>query len=319
MSGKRIIVTGGAGFIGSNLVAALLHDPRVGKVRVIDDLSNGYYSNIEEFEGNQKFDFIKADICDYQVMLEATEGFDLVSHQAALGSVPRSIKDPIRTTQVNIDGTVNVLFAAVQNGIRRVVLACSSSTYGDSPGLPKVEERIGKPLSPYAVTKYTVELFADVFCRAYRLEYIGLRYFNVFGPKQSPDNPYAAVIPLFCDAFLNGRQPTIFGDGETSRDFTYIDNAIEANLLAMFTDSEAAINQVYNVACGEQTTLIEMVAALKEISGKKIDPICAPEREGDIRHSRADISKVSRLLGYVPRVKFREGLQRVYSWYEQLS
>ena len=314
MAGKKIIITGGAGFIGANLTEVLLNDARVERVRVIDDLSNGYYSNIEEFESHPKFDFIKADICDYQVMLEATEGFDIISHQAALGSVPRSIKDPMRSTQVNIDGTVNMMFAAVQNGIKRIILACSSSTYGDSAELPKKEERIGKPLSPYAVTKYAVELYADVFQRAYGLDFIGLRYFNVFGPKQSPDNPYAAVIPLFCSAFLKGESPVIFGDGQTSRDFTYVDNAVQANLLSMFTERTEAINQIYNVACGEQTTLNEMVEALKEISGKSIAAKYAAEREGDVRHSKADISKIGTQLGYKPEVFFREGLRRVYEW-----
>jgi UDP-N-acetylglucosamine 4-epimerase len=315
MSEKRIIVTGGAGFIGSNLVAKLLSDPRVSKVRVIDDLSNGYYSNIEEFEGHAKFDFVQADICDYAAMVESTKGFDLVSHQAALGSVPRSIKDPMLTTRVNIDGTVNVLHAAVQNKISRVILACSSSTYGDSPELPKKEERIGRPLSPYAVTKFAIELYADVFKKTYGLDFVGLRYFNVFGPKQSPDNPYAAVIPLFCKAFLEGQQPVINGDGSHSRDFTFVDNAVQANMLALFTDRTDALNQVYNVACGEQTTLNEMVEVLREVSGKNIKSIHGPERSGDVKHSKADVSKIRAMLGYSPTVYFAEGLKQVYTWY----
>ncbi len=312
---KRILITGGAGFIGSNLTEKLLNDPRVDFVRVIDDLSNGYYDNIREFEGHPKFEFVKADICDYATMLELTKGYDLISHQAALGSVPRSLKDPMRSTQVNIDGTVNVLFAAVQNKVDRVILACSSSTYGDSPELPKREDRIGKPLSPYAVTKLAVEHYADVFRRNYGLNYVGLRYFNVFGPKQSPDNPYAAVIPLFCRAFLEGKQPTINGDGTNSRDFTYVDNAVQANLLALFTENTAALNQVYNVACGEQTTLNEMVEILRQVSGKEIEAVHGPEREGDIRHSKADVSKISERLGYRAEVLFREGLASVYEWY----
>jgi UDP-N-acetylglucosamine/UDP-N-acetylgalactosamine 4-epimerase len=316
MPGKRIVVTGGAGFIGSNLTEVLLKDPRVEKVRVIDDLSNGYYSNLKEFEGHPKFDFKEANICDFESMLSLTQGFDLISHQAALGSVPRSIKDPMLSTKVNIDGTVNILFAAVQNKISRVSLACSSSTYGDSPDLPKKEERIGRPLSPYAITKFAIELYAEVFKKTYGLDYVGLRYFNVFGPKQSPDNPYAAVIPLFCKAFLEGRQPVINGDGTHSRDFTYVDNAVQANMLALFTDRADALNQVYNVACGEQTTLNEMVEILRGVSGKSLNAVHGPERSGDIKHSKADISKIKNLLGYSPTVLFAEGLRKVYSWYK---
>lgn len=315
MEKKRIIITGGAGFIGSNLTEKLLQDSRVEKVRVIDDLSNGYYSNIEEFEGNPKFEFVQGDICNYPSMLELTKGFHLISHQAGLGSVPRSIKDPMRTTQVNIEGTVNILHAAVQNGISRVILACSSSTYGDSLELPKVEHRIGKPLSPYAITKYAIELYADVFKKTYGLDFIGLRYFNIFGPKQSPDNPYAAVIPLFCKAFLEDRQPVINGDGTHSRDFTYVDNAVQANELALFTDKQDALNHVYNVACGEQTTLNEMVTVLQQVSGKKINAIHGPERLGDVKHSKADIGKIKALLGYQSKVLFKEGLSIVYKWY----
>jgi len=317
MTGKRIIVTGGAGFIGSNLTETLLRDPRVEKVRVIDDLSNGYYSNIREFAGDPKFDFIQADICNYEVILEATKGFHVISHQAALGSVPRSIKDPMRSTHVNIDGTVNVLFAAVQNKIERVVLACSSSTYGDSTELPKVESRIGRPLSPYAVTKLAVELYADVFSKTYNLDFVALRYFNVFGPKQSPDNPYAAVIPLFCKAFVEDGRPVINGDGTNSRDFTYVDNAVQANMLSMFTEKKEALNQVYNVACGEQADLNRLISILQKVSGKNIQPVYGPERPGDVKHSRADISRISTTLGYRPSVFFEEGLRNIYKWYRE--
>ncbi|HYC86840.1 MAG TPA: SDR family oxidoreductase [Chryseosolibacter sp.] len=317
MSRKRVIITGGAGFIGSNLTLALLQDSRVEKVRVLDDLSNGYYENIREFENNPKFEFVKADICDFQAVLEATRGFHVISHQAALGSVPRSIKDPVRSTAVNIGGTVNVLFAAVQNQVERVILAGSSSTYGDSPDLPKIEHRVGRPLSPYAITKHTIEHYADVFSRTYGLKFIVLRYFNIFGPRQSPDNPYAAVIPLFCKAFLEGKPPVIYGDGQTSRDFTYVDNAVHANVLSMFTENPEALNQVYNVACGEQTTLNEMIEILREVSGKKIQPKHEPERAGDVRHSKADISKISRQMGYKPGVYFKNGLEKVYKWYAE--
>lgn len=316
---KRIIVTGGAGFIGSNIVDRLLKDERVERVRVIDDLSNGYLSNIEEFQGNGKFEFINGDICNFDQMLELTKGFHLITHQAALGSVPRSIKDPILTNQVNISGSVNILFAAVQNNIERIVLACSSSTYGDSEELPKVESRIGTPLSPYAITKYAMELYASVFQRTYGLEYIGLRYFNIFGPKQNPDNPYAAVIPLFCKAFREGKQPTINGDGSQSRDFTYVDNAVEANILSLFTTESEAVNQVYNVACGEQTSLNEIIGMLVEVSGKRLQANYGPERPGDVKHSKACIDKIQTLLGYKPKTHFKEGLERIYEWYEKVG
>jgi UDP-N-acetylglucosamine/UDP-N-acetylgalactosamine 4-epimerase len=314
--GKRIIVTGGAGFIGSNLVETLLKDDRVDFVRVIDNLSNGYWRNISDFENHPKFDFHKEDICDYELMVELTKGFDVISHQAALGSVPRSIENPMLTTKVNIDGTVNILHAAVVNKIDRIILACSSSTYGDSPLLPKKEELIGNPLSPYAITKYVIEQYAEVFNKTYGLDYIGFRYFNVFGPKQSPENPYAAVIPIFCKAYLEGKPATINGDGETSRDFTYVDNAVQANVLAIFTDDESAKNQIYNMACGEQTTLNQMIEALKEISGNEITPNYGSERKGDVKHSKADISKIKRLLKYQPSVYFKEGLEKVFDWYK---
>src|SRR6056297_3543225 len=237
----KLLITGGAGFIGSNLVEHFLNDDRISLVRILDDLSNGYYKNLKEFENHPKFEFIKGDICDYNTCLKATKGIDKISHQAALGSVPRSIENPMRTTEVNILGSVNVLHAAKENDVERVILACSSSTYGDHPGLPKVEDKIGKPLSPYAVTKYSIEQFANVFYQTYGLNYIGLRYFNIFGPKQNPDNPYAAVIPIFCQAFIDGDRPTINGDGEQSRDFTFVANAVQANDLALFTENEDAL------------------------------------------------------------------------------
>jgi UDP-N-acetylglucosamine 4-epimerase len=312
---NKILITGGAGFIGSNLVEHFLNDDRVSLVRVLDDLSNGYYENIEEFENHPKFQFIKGDICDYQTCLQATKEIDKISHQAALGSVPRSIENPMRSTEVNILGTVNVLHAAKENGVERVILACSSSTYGDHPGLPKVEDKIGKPLSPYAVTKYSIEQFADIFQQTYGLNYIGLRYFNIFGPKQNPDNPYAAVIPIFCQAFIDGKRTTINGEGEHSRDFTYVANAVQANDLALFTDNKEAMNKIYNVACNDRVTLNEIVAALQVISGKIIEPIYGPERRGDVKHSEANISKIQNRLGYKPEVFFKEGLKSVYNWY----
>ncbi|MEM6360679.1 MAG: SDR family oxidoreductase [Bacteroidota bacterium] len=316
MRNVKVLVTGGAGFIGSNLVESLLHDERVERVRVIDNLSNGYYSNIQEFENDPKFEFFKENICDYDSILELSKEFDVISHQAALGSVPRSIEDPMLSTKVNVDGTVNVLHAAVINKVNKVILACSSSTYGDSQTLPKKEEIIGRPLSPYAITKYAVELYADVFQKTYGLDFIGLRYFNVFGPKQNPDNPYAAVIPIFCKAFIENRRPHINGDGETTRDFTYVDNAVQANLRSIFTTDKNALNQIYNVACGEQISLNDMVEMLRRVTKKNINPQYGTERAGDVRHSLADISKIQALLSYTPQVKFEQGLERVYKWYE---
>ncbi|MAE86054.1 MAG: LPS biosynthesis protein WbpP [Flammeovirgaceae bacterium] len=313
--GKRIIVTGGAGFIGSNLVEALLADERVDKVLVIDNLSNGYFSNIEEFEGHRNFEFVNEDIRNAAKLVELFKGYDLVSHQAALGSVPRSIQDPITSNEVNVGGTLNVLNAAVKNNIKRVVLAFSSSTYGDSPILPKVEHTIGKPLSPYAVTKYACEVYADVFQKVYGLDFIGLRYFNVFGPKQNPDNPYAAVIPLFCKSLLAGQQPKVNGDGETSRDFTYIANAIDANVKSLFSDNKNALNEVYNVACGERTSLNELVNYINQYLGADISAIHGPERPGDVKHSLADISKAISLLNYNPSIKVIDGLKNVIDWY----
>ena len=312
---KAIIVTGGAGFIGSNLVKSLLSDSRVSKVLVIDDLSNGSLENLIEVKEHPKFEFIRADICDYNKMVQLFSGYDLISHQAALGSVPRSIKDPMTVGTVNIMGTVNVMHAATVNKIDKVVLACSSSTYGDSKALPKQEDIIGKPLSPYAITKYTNELYAEVFNKIYGLNFIGLRYFNVFGPNQSPDNPYAAVIPLFCKAFLNGQSPTVYGDGKTSRDFTYVENAVQANILALFSEAEGD-NEIYNVACGEKITLNDIVKNLNVISNKEIKPRYSDFREGDVRHSLADIDKIKNKLGYEPKVNFKDGLSKVYNWYK---
>lgn len=312
--GINLLVTGGAGFIGSNLVEKYLNDDRVSLVRVVDDLSNGYYENIVEFEGHPKFEFLKGDICDYSVCTAAMRGIHKVTHQAALGSVPRSIENPSRTNEVNVGGTVNILHAAKAAGVDRVVLAFSSSTYGDSAELPKVEERIGRPLSPYAVSKYAAELYAEVFARTYGLSYIGLRYFNIFGPRQNADNPYAAVIPIFCKAFIEDRQPHIHGDGTTSRDFTYVENALHANDLALFTENRSALNQVYNVACGEQVSLNEMVDMLREITGKDLHAVHGPERAGDVKHSKADISKIRHFLNYTPQVRMLEGLKRVYEY-----
>ncbi len=312
---KNVVVTGGAGFIGSHIVDALMEDDRAGNVLVIDNLSNGSMDNIDHHKGNPRFHFEKIDIRDYSQLKEVIKGYHLLSHQAALGSVPRSIEDPITTNAVNIDGTLNVLKSAVDHHLERVVLACSSSTYGDSKDLPKVEANIGNPLSPYAVTKYVNELYADVFHKTYGLDYIGLRYFNVFGPRQSPDNPYAAVIPLFYKAMIEGKSPVINGDGQTSRDFTYVDNVVLANINALFTDNKGALNEVYNVACGEQTSLNQMVDAINQALGTSIEARYGHERMGDIKHSLADITKIRQLLNYQPEVRFDEGIATVLAWY----
>lgn len=312
---QNVLVTGGAGFIGSNIVASLLIDPRVSKVRVLDNLSTGFLHNIQDFFNNPKFEFIEGDIRGFDTCLKATEGIQLITHQAALGSVPRSIKDPITTNEVNIGGTLNIFNAAVQNKVKRVVFAASSSTYGDSQGLPKVEHIIGKPLSPYAVTKYVNELYADVFARTYDFEYVGLRYFNVYGPKQDPNGAYAAVIPLFFKAALDGIGPIINGDGTNSRDFTFVDNAVEANILALFSENREAINQVYNVACGERTNLNELWSNIKLITNSNAEATHGPNRSGDIPHSLASIDKAKSLLNYTGKIKLKEGLERAFEFY----
>jgi len=315
----RILVTGGAGFIGSNLVGALLKLPQVTLVRVMDNLATGSLKNIEEYNSDPRFEFYQTDIRDYNACLDACEGIDLVSHQAALGSVPRSINDPLTTNNVNITGTLNIFTAAKEKNINRVVYAASSSTYGDHPGLPKIEHTIGNPLSPYAVTKYVNELYARVYAQLFELELIGLRYFNIFGPRQNPKGPYAAVIPLFAEALMKGRSPVINGDGEHSRDFTYIDNAVEANLLSLFTKNKKAVNQVYNIACGKQTSLNTLFEELRKEAGADTPVVYGPERKGDVKHSLADISKAKELLGYEPKISVEEGLKKTFKWYKEQS
>ena len=312
----NLLITGGAGFIGSNLVEHFLQDERVGLVRVLDNLSNGYIENIQEFFDHPRFEFIEGDIRDYETCLKVCEGIDKISHQAALGSVPRSIENPMQSTEVNILGTVNLMHAAVQQGVERIILAFSSSTYGDHPGLPKVEDKIGNPLSPYAVTKAAIEQFSEVFGKTYGLNWIGLRYFNVFGPKQNPGNPYAAVIPIFSKAFLSNTECIINGDGETSRDFTYVENVVQMNAKSLFTDKEEAFNKVYNTACNDQVTLNQLVRHLSAITGNDIKVTYGPERPGDVRHSFADISRAKYLLDYSPEVMFLEGLKLTVEWYK---
>ncbi len=308
LSKYSFLVTGGAGFIGSNIVKYLLKYGAK-KVRVLDNLSNGYLENIQEFMDNPFFEFLEGDIRDLETCKKAMQGIDYVSHQAALGSVPRSIDNPIRTNEANVSGYLNMLVAQKESDtVKRLVYAASSSTYGDSKALPKVEDNIGNPLSPYAVTKLVNELYADVFYKTYGTELIGLRYFNVFGPKQSPNGAYAAVIPLFMQALKDGESPTIYGDGGQTRDFTYVENAVQANVCAFFADDKA-INNVYNIAFGDRISLNTLWDDLKTISGKEITAEYGPARRGDVRDSLADISKAKSLLGYNPLFSVKDGLE----------
>ena len=321
LSQFTFLVTGGAGFIGSNLVEYLLKH-NVKKVVILDNFATGHRKNIDTLLKDERCELLEGDIRDSETCQKAMIDVDYVLHQAALGSVPRSINNPITSNDVNVSGFLNMLVAAKEsNSVKRLVYAASSSTYGDHPGLPKVEDTIGKPLSPYAVTKYVNELYADVFYKTYGLETMGLRYFNVFGPKQDPNGAYAAVIPKFIGQFLNNDDLTINGDGEHSRDFTFIENVVQANIKAVLSDNKAAINQVYNVAFGENTNLNELVEAIT--NGLKvlgIDPSASkvnygPDRAGDVKHSLADISKAHNLIGYKPLFSFEEGIKQTVSWY----
>ena len=319
LSDKNILVTGGAGFIGSNLSEVLLE--KGNKVVCLDNFATGKRANIAHLLSNPMFTLIEGDIRNLNDCKDALEGVDYVLHQAALGSVPRSIKDPITSNDVNVSGFLNMLVASRDAGVKRFIYAASSSTYGDSESLPKVEETIGKPLSPYAITKYVNELYADVFSKTYGLETIGLRYFNVFGRKQDPKGAYAAVIPKFVSQFMAGESPIINGDGEYSRDFTYIDNVIQANILCMLTENKEAINTVYNVAFGERNTLNDLITYLKESLAefdpkiKDIQVAYGPNRVGDIPHSLASIDKAKNLLNYNPQYSLKKGLEEAIKWY----
>ncbi len=315
ISQSSFLITGGAGFIGSNIVEYLLKYG-AGKVRVLDNFSTGSQVNIEAFKSNPAFELLKGDIRDLETCQKALKEIDYVSHQAALGSVPRSINDPITSNEVNVSGYLNMLVAARDAGVKRMVYAASSSTYGDHPGLPKVEYKIGNPLSPYAVTKYVNELYASVFSKTYDFHTIGLRYFNVFGPKQNPKGPYAAVIPLFIEAALEQKAPYINGDGETSRDFTFVENAVQANVRAMLTESIDQ-HEVVNIAFGERTTLNQLWQRITEITGIELAPAYREERKGDVRHSLADITKAQHLIGYHPEFSVLDGLGISFSWYKR--
>lgn len=315
----KILITGGAGFIGSNLSEYFLNKGY--EVVCLDNFATGHRHNISSFLENSSYTLIEGDIRNLSDCQRALEGVDYVLHQAALGSVPRSINDPITTNDVNVSGFLNMLTASRDAKVKRFVYAASSSTYGDSQGLPKVEEVIGKPLSPYAITKYVNELYADIFSKAYGLETIGLRYFNVFGRKQDPKGAYAAVIPKFVMQFMNYESPVINGDGNYSRDFTYIDNVIQMNELAMTTQNREAINTVYNTAFGDRTTLTQLVGILKENLStfdakiEDVEVIHGPQRAGDIPHSLASIAKAQQLLGYNPKFSIQEGLKEAVAWY----
>ncbi|HOY32652.1 MAG TPA: SDR family oxidoreductase [Bacteroidales bacterium] len=310
------LVTGGAGFIGSNIVEYLVKY-NAGKIIILDNLSTGFLHNIETFIALPNVDFIRGNICEKEVCETACKNVDFVLHQAALGSVPRSVKDPLATNQANVDGFLNMLLAAKNNQVKRFVYASSSSVYGDSPQLPKTEENIGKPLSPYAVSKYVNELYAQVFVRCYNVDIVGLRYFNVFGPNQSPAGAYAAAIPLFIHALITGNSPGIFGDGEQTRDFTFVENAVQANIKAVFSDCEKCRGNIYNIACGDKTSVNELFHMLKDISGSAVMPSYREERPGDIRDSLADISNARKVLGYEPAVKIWDGLRITFDWFKQ--
>jgi UDP-N-acetylglucosamine 4-epimerase len=315
ISQSTFLITGGAGFIGSNIVEYLMTNG-AGKVRVLDNFSTGSMENIDQWFSRPEFSLIEGDIRDLDTCRRALEGVDYVLHQAALGSVPRSINDPITSNEVNVSGFLNILLAARDAGVKRMVYAASSSTYGDHPGLPKEEDKIGNPLSPYAVTKYVNELYAQVFSRVYDFHTIGLRYFNVFGPKQNPRGPYAAVIPLFIESALKNEAPFINGDGTTSRDFTYVENAVQANIKACLATGIAK-HEVVNIAVGDVTTLNQLWKYICDIAGIDLQPHYREERRGDVRHSLANVSKAHQLIGYQPAVTIQKGLQTTVEWYKQ--
>jgi UDP-N-acetylglucosamine 4-epimerase len=316
ISQSSFLITGGAGFIGANLVELLL-GLGAKKVRVLDNLSNGYYTNIEGFVGLPNFEFMEGDIRDLETCKKAVAGMDYISHQAALGSVPRSVEDPITSNDVNIGGHLNMLVAAKESHtLKRMVYAASSSSFGDSEALPKVEGNEGKPLSPYAVTKWVNELYGDVFSRVYGLHTIGLRYFNIFGPKQNPNNPYAAVIPLFMKAAMEGTSPKINGDGTNSRDFTFVQNALQANIKAMLDTEGLTKHEVVNIAVGDRTNLVELWEAIAAAAGTEVQPVFGPPRAGDIPHSLASIEKAKGLFGYDPQFRLREGIAITYDWFK---
>jgi UDP-N-acetylglucosamine/UDP-N-acetylgalactosamine 4-epimerase len=317
LADKHFLVTGGAGFIGSHIVSYLLANG-AGKVRVLDDLSTGSRDNVERFSAYGNYEFVEGDIRHKDACTRACAGIHYVSHQAALGSVPRSVTDPITTNEVNLGGFVNMITAAKDAAVRSFVYASSSSVYGDEPNLPKTEDRTGNLLSPYAVSKMGNEMYAGVFARLYDLKVIGLRYFNVFGPGQNPNGPYAAVIPLFVSGILSGRTVHINGDGNQTRDFTYVANAVQANIRAMLNENDAAWNNVYNVAVGENFTVNFLYRSIADMLGSSQKAVHRSPRDGDIRDSLADISKANRLLGYQPATRFLDGLETTVEYFKEI-
>lgn len=317
LSNHSFLVTGGAGFIGSHIVAYLLaHGAK--KVRVLDNLATGLMSNVELFKNYPNYEFIQGDIRDIDTCHKAVEGIDYISHQAALGSVPRSVKDPVATNSVNVDGFLNMLFAAKEAQVKTFVFASSSSVYGDEPNLPKREDKIGLALSPYAVSKRTNELYADVFAKTYKMQIIGFRYFNVFGERQDPNGPYAAVIPLFVSGILNNTEVFINGDGNQTRDFTYVNNAVQANIRGMLCANPDAFGQIFNIAVGENFTVNYLYESIRNLLGKDHQATYRQEREGDIRNSLADISKAQNLLGYQPQFNFENGLKITVDYFKNI-
>ena len=315
ISKHTFLVTGGAGFIGSNIVTYLMKY-NAGKVIVLDDLSNGYKKNIEQFIGQSNFQFIEGDITDFELVSQVMKDVDYVTHQAALGSVPRSIENPLATHHANTTGLLTILTCAKDTNVKRVVFASSSSVFGDSKELPKVESRIGRQLSPYAVSKRTKELYAQVFADVYGLDVVGLRYFNVFGPNQSPNGPYAAAIPLFMEAVLNNTASYINGDGEQSRDFTFVENAVQANIKAMFTDKEVK-GEIINIAFGGRTTINELFFKIRAVVGNDIEPIYREDRPGDVKDSLADISLAKKLIDFNPEYSLEDGLAVTIDWFKK--
>jgi UDP-N-acetylglucosamine 4-epimerase len=314
ISKSTFLITGGAGFVGSN-IARYLMKYGAGKVKVLDNLSEGKIENIQTFLDEPNFEFINGDICNSETCRKACDGVDYISHQAALGSIPRSLATPLLTNEANVTGFLNMLTAAKDAKVKRFVYASSSSVYGDSQKLPKVEEHIGDPLSPYAASKFVNEVYAGVYALNYGIEVVGLRYFNIFGPNQKPDGPYAAVIPVFIDALLKGESPFINGDGEQSRDFTFIENAVQANIRGMFSQVEGAAGKVYNIAFGERTTVNELYFNLKDLVGSDVNPTYRDPRQGDVIDSLADISKAKAFLAYNPQVNIKDGLEVTLKWF----
>lgn len=317
ISNARFLVTGGAGFIGGHIAEYLLKNGAA-KVRVLDNMANGFNSNLAILQQYNGFEFVEGDIRNLDTCQQACAGVDFISHQAALGSVPRSIKEPQNTNDVNVGGFVNMLKAAVDNKVQRFVYASSSSVYGDEATLPKREEKVGNCLSPYAVSKKANELYAQVFANTYGIQLMGFRYFNIFGPRQDPDGPYAAVIPLFVKGIINRTPVYINGDGEQTRDFTFVENAVQVNVKGMLTDNEAAFNKAYNVAVSEKFSVNELYQAVKTELGSDFEPTYREERAGDVRHSLADISLAKELLGYQPTKRFEDGLKTTIAYFKEL-